>query len=134
MLTYAQCVELYHTAHGSAVEGNEIEIFSRAYMRDLLMQQVYSASAELARNGGYDPMAEWQAWQHIADRVELAYSAPALAPGMPGFKPATHHNIDKDGRQMAALYMERRWRAEMFKHAGIPIPAELAADCDPEEV
>ena len=133
MITYEQCEAIANTAHGSAVEGSEIEAFSRAYMRGALVL-AYTHLAPFARRGAYDPVYAWKAWQYVADRVELAYSAVALTPGMPGFKPAKVHAIDKDGRRMAAYYMERRWRADVFRVAGVPVPAELIAGCDPEEV
>ena len=131
MLTFKACEAIAGTAHGSSVEGYEVAGFARRWYADKAAY-VARALARYAKMGEYTPELAAKGWKGHADRCELAYSAPALAPDMPGFTPAVKHNIDADGRRMAALYLERHYRRAVFALAGVDMPADLLPTCDDE--
>lgn len=146
-LTYTEACALadQEGAPGQAVEGRDLECYSRAYMAAELAAFVERMGRRLYGNHRaltghnpkpldlYNPEKAWWAWERFADRVELNYSGSGR-PGCYGFEPATRHSIGREGRQVAAVYLERRWRRAVFQAAGVYIPAELLAGCDPEEV
>ena len=134
-LKYPELVQLdaEHDSHGTQVEGVEIKGWLEAYRQDHIEYAINSAVRLLKRLGGkYDLELAHKRWLYLANDGEKGYSANAGDPTSPNFKPAKSHNIDLDGRKMAALYLERTYRREIFKRAGFELPAELSKDLDDE--
>lgn len=125
-MTYAECDQMAreNESAGPAVEGAQIEAWGRAYRPGALASLVASV-AGLVKQGKYTPETAWTHWYPLANKLELGYSSR-------GEQPNRRHSIGREGRLMAAYYMEARWRREAFRLAGVPMPAELEAGCDKE--